>query len=346
MSRGKENWDVESSVVEPASYHDVDAHEREEDTSENIHEYGMDYGTGASTEDLMRSSDEEADRKARAKTAAAGMNASAGSGARDDRPKYGALNAETHGKIYEAERAKRPNASSLPGWHEMDDASRAAWQNSAGGRKAISDHVAKLPRTMAGEVVNTAEDSARPEEAVAKRNRPIKAAIEQRAFPTPAHKQVFDKLGVLIEPKIDRHPSTGKWSNFAEMNVSRANYPEASRSPIATVPTNEHHEAMEDLAKRVMEHHTQNVGGVKSTDPIAESTRSARESLAVSAKANSLGRTEDAVKHFTNAAGHIMRAASIAQGAATNAGIKSTIGQDAILEAGKHLSEYKEKVGQ
>jgi hypothetical protein len=345
MGRGKENWDVEQETVEPASYHDVDAHEREESTHEDIHDYGFGEGNGMSTEDLMRSDDEERDRKARDKAASANMGARAGDGIRTDRPNYGALDAKTHGNIYEGVRAKKANAGSLPGWHEMDDASRAAWQNSSEGRKAISSYTATLPKTMAGEVVNVSPDAARPEEAVAKRDRPIKAAIEQRAFPTPAHKQVFDKLGVLIEPKLAGHPSTGKWSNSAEISVKGANYPEASRSPIASAPTAEHHEAMESLIKGITKQHGENVGGMKSTDPLAETSRNALESLAVSAKANTLGHTDDAVKHFTNAVGHTMRAASIAQGAANNAGVKTDIANDTIRAAGQHLSDYKAAVG-
>jgi hypothetical protein len=345
MGRGKENWDVKQETVEPASYHDVDAHEREEPTHENIEDYGLSHGTGMSTEELMQSGDEERDRKSRDKAASSGMGARAGSGVRTDRPNYGALDAKTHGNIYEGVRAKKATAGSLPGWHEMDDASRAAWQNSSEGRKAISSYTATLPKTMAGQTVNVASDSKRPEKAVQERNKPIVQEIERRSFPTPAHKQVFDKLGVLIEPKLAGHPSTGKWSNSAEMSVKGANYPEASRSPIASAPTAEHHEAMEALVKGVTKQHGETVGGMKSTDPLAEASRNALESLAVSAKANTLGHTDDAVKHFTNAVGHTMRAASIAQGAANNAGVKTDIANDTIRAAGQHLSDYKAAVG-
>lgn len=224
---------------------------------------------------------------------------------REDRPNYGVLGHDAHEKMYENWRANH-RIKDLPSWKELDNSGKAAWMSSSGS-SMIAAANRELRKTNFSEQAGRAVQHGAGESRSAETN-PTRSA-EKRA-----------RAGI-------RGAAAGgeQITASADLNIN---------SPFATTNNYEHHKNLEGVVSKLESAHNGSNGSVT---PLAAA---ARKSISDSIYAQGTGKNEDALKHFTDAAGHTMRLAQAVNGAAHNAGdASSALG--AMSEANTHLTNYR-----
>lgn len=263
-------------------------------------------------------------------------------------PVYGALGTEGIKKVYDEWRAStgKPN---FPEWHEMGDYEKAQWMQSNSRRvneaKRAATEKSFVPELNRPVVVSESTEDKTLAVRVGRHRQ--KARSKSGVFPSKEHEAVFRATQTLPE---EQRTGEGTWSSIPEMNVNRAEHPNA---PSAVSSDFSHHDNANALIDSIVRKHTTAGGdGSLTTNPLthdhplAVAARTAKEQLSISAKAQSIAKNdpkmkEAALAHFTTAMGHVMTAARIAHGEAANRG--ESVGPMApeMMEANTHLTNYR-----
>lgn len=235
---------------------------------------------------------------------------------RGDRITYGALGGLNHEKLYEGWRtsSRIPN---LPSWKEMDEGSKSVWAGSQTGRKIIGDANRELKKNNFSEIAE----------------RPVRDST----------------TGVRGGVTVDPSAATRKAEQRARNNVKSA-VATTTIAPEQAANVNSkfgfgddfsNHEKLGVLVDRLEKAHN---GTSSSVAPLVAAARqSISKSIAAQATGAGKAAREEAMQHFSDAAGHTMRLAQAVSGAASNAGEKADA-MSTISEVNSHMTNYRKYV--
>lgn len=224
----------------------------------------------------------------------------------DSAPMYGALKQEGHQKLYQnwRETSGIPN---LPHWHEMDNSAKKAWITSSHGARLVNQALRALPKS--DKLGKSVRLSTTGDPAQAKR-----------------------------DAESERRTGMAKLVASGKAPVLDARDAGSIKSPFAASNDYSHHQKLGSVIDNLEDAHN---GGNSSVAGLAEA---ARKSLSDSIYSQGLQHHDEAISHFTQAAGHTMRMAQAVNGSNHNAGAGSSTVANGMMEANTHLSNYRNMI--
>lgn len=165
-------------------------------------------------------------------------------------------------------------------------------------------------------------------------------AVDRQRTPTYSEKSRAGARDVFDTP--EGRKSLGRLDPTPEITPTKAMHPNA---PTALSSDFSHHQGLDATVSKIVTEHTEAHGGLSASHPIAQAARSAKESLALSAKAHSLGDKEGAIAHMTNAVQSSFTAAKLAHGVAANSGQAVGPMSPHVKAIADHMVNYKKSIG-